>query len=187
MPQTHTMPFQYYNTLPRVNGEDKGHVSKKCIFLAWKRQFYNETNPDGESLTRKVVATVQCCMMDVSELPRAAACCLQVRTITVILFSIIRELLRGGRGGCGLRRVMDREHGVNIVITLRRHSASSTLLGWSPLLTSARSSCVMCPSYDASAAINETTFKIWNSRANFTVYIVFVICPKLDHFLFNWI
>ena len=81
--------------------------------------------------------------------------------------------------------VMDREHGVNIVITLRRHSASSTLLGWSPLLTSARSSCVMCPSYDAPAAINETTFKIWNSWANFTVYIVFVICPKLDHFLFK--
>ena len=157
--------------------EDKGHVSKKCISRWWKLELKSSY----------VVASVLCCMMDVSELPRAAACCLQVPTITVILFSIIRELLRGGRGGCGLRRWWI---GSTEWISLQRCGDTRRLgiINIARVIASADiRTIIMCPSSDARAASSyKTIFKTWNSRANFTVYIVFVICPKLDHFIIEF-
>ena len=153
--------------------EDKGLVSKKCISSWWKLELKSSC-----------------------ECPVLYDGCVRVATCRGLLFTSAdnyRHLVFNypriiARRPRRLRTaaVMDREHGVNIVTTLRRHSASSTLLGWSPLLTSARSSCVRHMMLQQLAAINETIFKTWISRANFTVYIVFVICPKLDHFIIEF-
>ena len=142
--------------------EDKGHVSKKCISRWWKLELKSSC-----------------------ECPVLYDGCVRVATCRGLLFTSAdnyRHLVFNypriiARRPRRLRTaaVMDREHGVNIVTTLRRHSASSTLLGWSPLLTSARSSCVRHLMLEQLAAIKLfSKHEIPELILQFTLYLSFV-------------